>query len=138
MGSGFKFPVPLRNIPENIYLNLRFIYSAALTPDLSAKKAILRKKGIKDPINFLALHRDDVPWISMTTEGASIAVDVVPPNVTCAGPIYLSSGSAADQDPELAAWLKKAPTILLNLGTTLSVRKVPFKTTIKDAMANIL
>jgi hypothetical protein len=97
-----------------------------MTPDLSAKKTELKKHGLRDPINFLALHRPDVPWITMTTKGASIPVDYVPPNVFCAGPMYLSVATAAEQDAELADWLKNAPTVLLNLGSTVQVGLTAF------------
>lgn len=116
MSSGFAFPVPLRDILENIYLNIRLIYAAMLTSQLSAKRAALKAKGVKSPITVLGLHRADVPWISMQTEGASIPVDVVPENVTCAGPILVGTAPANQQDPEIAEWLKQAPTILVNLG----------------------
>ncbi|CAI6088225.1 unnamed protein product, partial [Clonostachys chloroleuca] len=117
LSSGFDFPVPWRNMLENIYLNFRFIYAVMLTPNLSAKKAELRTRGLKDPINFLKMHRPDVPWITMNTEGASIPVDVVPTNVTCAGPILLSVAPASEQDPELARWVGRGPTVLINLGS---------------------
>lgn len=106
---------------ENIYLNFRFIYAVMLTPNLSAKKAELRTRGLKDPINFLKMHRPDVPWITMNTEGASIPVDVVPTNVTCAGPILLSVAPASEQDPELARWVGRGPTVLINLGSGFAV-----------------
>jgi hypothetical protein len=38
--------------------------------------------------------------------------------VTC-GPIFRSSAPAVDQDPELAAWLTQAPTVLINLGSAV-------------------
>lgn len=121
LASGFKFPVPWRNIPENIYLNVRFIYAVLVAPALSAKKAILRSRGIEDPINILKMHRTDVPWIAMQTDGATIPVDVVPANVTAAGPMLLSQAPAEDQDPELAAWVARAPTVLINLGSLFTV-----------------
>lgn len=121
MTSGFAFPIPLREIPENIYLNIRFIYSLIMMPALSAKKVALRERGLADPLNFLSLHRSDVPWITMNTEGAAIPVDVIPANVTCAGPIVLSSAPAAEQDAEMAAWVKRAPTVLINLGSMMEV-----------------
>jgi hypothetical protein len=43
----------------------------------------------------------------------------VPSNVVACGPIFRSSAPAADQDPELAAWLALAPTVLINLGSTV-------------------
>lgn len=122
--SGFPFPIPLRNIIENVYLNVRFIYGATKTPALAAKKAALAEKGLKDPINFFGIHRSDAPWITQTTEGASIPMDFVPPNVTCAGPMVLSGAPASEQDPELAAWLKRAPTVLINLGSNVAVSRL--------------
>ncbi|KAJ4321829.1 hypothetical protein N0V84_005124 [Fusarium piperis] len=120
ISSGFDFPVPWRNLAENIYLNMRFIYSVVMTPGLSAKRKILREKGLKDPINFFSIYRQNAPWISMTTEGATIPVDYIPPNVTLAGPIVVSAAPAEEQDPKLVEWLKKAPTLLVNLGSTVS------------------
>ncbi|KAF4966991.1 hypothetical protein FSARC_5399 [Fusarium sarcochroum] len=117
--SGFAFPVPLRDIPENVYMNLRCIYSFMFTPDLSAKKAFLKEQGLDQPINLFGIHRPDAPWITQNTEGAMVSVEFVPPNVTCAGPILLSGAPAAQQDPELAAWLKRSPTVLISLGTAL-------------------
>ncbi|KAF5018437.1 hypothetical protein F66182_9582, partial [Fusarium sp. NRRL 66182] len=111
ISSGFEFPVPWRKMPENIILNFRFIYSVMKMPDLAAKKKFLREKGLRDPINFFGIYRDDVPWITVTAEGASIPVDYVPSNVTVTNPIVLSAAPAAEQDAALVDWLKKAPTV---------------------------
>ncbi|SPJ75977.1 uncharacterized protein FTOL_05708 [Fusarium torulosum] len=118
--SGFSFPIPLRNLPENIYMNARYIYSAMFTPDASTKKARLRDFGLQEPLNLFGMHRQEVPWITQNTEGAMILVDFVPPNVTCAGPILLSGAPATEQDPEIAAWMKRSPTVLINLGSNLA------------------
>ncbi|KAJ3537421.1 hypothetical protein NM208_g6321 [Fusarium decemcellulare] len=118
--SGFAFPVPLRNIPDNIYMNMRYIYSTMMTPDLSEKKSLLRERGLNEPLNLFGIHRPDTPWITQATPGAMIPVDFLPPNVTCAGPILLSAAPASQQDPELATWLKRAPTVLINLGSNLA------------------
>jgi hypothetical protein len=119
--SGFAFPVPWRDILENVYLNMWFIYGAMMTPALFAKQAALVEKGLKEPMNFFGIHRSDAPWITQTTEGATIPLDYLPPNVTCAGPIVLSGATAAQQDPELTAWLKKAKSVLVNLGSNVAV-----------------
>lgn len=121
MSSGFPFPVPWKKIPENIYLNVRFIYSVLRMPDVVAKRKALREKGLKDPINFFGMYRDDVPWVTVTAEGASIPVDYLPSNVTLTNPIVLSVAPAVEQDPELVDWLKKRPTALINLGSTVKV-----------------
>lgn len=118
--------MPLRRIPENIYLNIRMISSILYTPGISAKKAALREKGLKEPINFLGLHRPDVPWITMDTEGAAIPVDFIPTNVTRAGPILIDNAPVSEQDPELALWLKQAPTILFSPGSYFRVSHITF------------
>jgi hypothetical protein len=121
MSSGLPFPVPWNKIPENIYLNIRFIYSVLRMPDITSKRKALRDRGLKDPLNFFGMYRDDVPWITVTAEGASIPVDYIPSNVTTTNPIVLSVAPAVEQDPLLVDWLKKTPTVLLNLGSTVAV-----------------
>lgn len=120
MGSGFPFPIPWNLIPQNMFLNFRMISSLVSMPDVSAKRDFLRANGIPDPINFFGLHRPDVPWITQTTHVATVPVDVVPQNVSCAGPIVLSSAPAEEQDAELVEWIKQKPTILINLGSAFT------------------
>ncbi|WJG37122.1 uncharacterized protein FOBCDRAFT_147839 [Fusarium oxysporum Fo47] len=121
---GFLSPIPLVNIPENVYMNIRYIYSAMFTPDASKKKARLQEIGLGEPMNLFGMNRLGVPWITQNTQGAMIPVEVIPPNVTCAGPIILSGPPAHQQDPETATWLKNAPTVLINLGSNLAVADV--------------
>lgn len=97
------------------------LYAAPATSALNTKKALPREKGIKDPINFLKLHIEDVPWLTMHTDGAAVPLDAIPSNVTCTGPIFMLSAPAAEQDTEVAAWLKLAPTMLVNLGSSIRV-----------------
>ncbi|KAK8059087.1 hypothetical protein PG996_009017 [Apiospora saccharicola] len=123
VGADFGFPVPWRHVPENALSAFRLVWSVLNMPAIKAKQKFLQEHGgIKEPINFYKLHRPNVPWVTQTTEGASIPVDVVPPNVTCAGPIVLSAAPAAEQDPELAAWLAEGQgkTLLINLGSSIS------------------
>lgn len=116
LGSGIPYPIPWNRVAENLYLNFRFISTMLFMPDIKKKQAFLKSKGLRDPINFFKLHRPDVPWLTQTMPGASVPVDVVPQNVTCTGPMVLSLGPAEEQDPVLAAWLSRAPTVLVNLG----------------------
>ncbi|RYO89216.1 hypothetical protein DL764_008613 [Monosporascus ibericus] len=51
---------------------------------------------------------------------ASTPVDIIPPNVTCTGPISLSLLTAEEQSPGLARWLARSPTVLINLGNLFS------------------
>jgi 2-acylglycerol O-acyltransferase 1 len=45
----------------------------------------------------------------------------IPKNVIGCGPILLPVRSVKEQDPELDQWLKRGPTVLLNLGTLFAV-----------------
>lgn len=119
--SGFEFPIPWSKIPGNIYINAMFIYGIMSGSSIRTKQASLRKYGLKEPIDFLHLHRSDVPWITMHTEGASIPVDVVPDNVTSAGPIIIRVASAEQQDPAFVKWMERGPTVLINLGSSVHV-----------------
>ncbi len=101
-------------------LTLHFAYGLSYLPVLTAKRAFLAAKGLRDPINFFGLHRPDVPWLTQGVPEASLPVDVMPPNVTCIGPVLVSVAPAAEQDPDLAAWLAQKPTVLINLGSTVS------------------
>ncbi|KAK8092503.1 hypothetical protein PG999_014702 [Apiospora kogelbergensis] len=121
IGADFAFPVPWRHVPENALAAATFVGAVLRMSAIRAKQRFLRDHGIRDPINFYRLHRPHVPWLTQTTEGASIPVDVVPPNVTCTGPIVLSAAPAVEQDPELAAWLARGQgkTLLINLGSSI-------------------
>ncbi|KAF5983070.1 2-hydroxyacylsphingosine 1-beta-galactosyltransferase [Fusarium bulbicola] len=118
--SGFPFPVPRLKLLENIYMNIRYIYSATFTPDMSEKKARLQQIGLGEPMNLFGIYRPGIPWITQNTQGAMTPVEVLPPNVTCAGPIIMSGPAADQQDPETATWLRKAPTVLINLRSNLA------------------
>jgi hypothetical protein len=125
MGSGFPFPVPPSLILQNIYLNFRFISSLIRMPVLAAKRKFLESHGVPDPINFYGLHRSDIPWITQTTPAATIAVDFIPENVTCTGPITLSATSAQEEgggqdEVELLQWIRQKPTVLINLGSAFT------------------
>lgn len=117
LGSGFPYPVPWKLIPANMYINFKIIRGILYLPEISAKRKLLEKKGIKKPIDFMGLYRPDVPWITQTLPGAHLPVARIPANVTLTGPINLAGlekkYSAA---LELLDWTKK-PTVLICLGS---------------------
>ncbi|KAL0934398.1 udp-glucoronosyl and udp-glucosyl transferase family protein [Colletotrichum truncatum] len=120
LGSGYDFPVPWRDIPANIYQAARFAYNMFFSPKLAAKRKYLVENGVKDPIDFLAPRQPYMgSFILQETQGASLPVDYVPPNIVMAGPISISVATAEELDPELTAWLSRAPTVLVNLGSIL-------------------
>ncbi|POR38577.1 Uncharacterized protein TPAR_01200 [Tolypocladium paradoxum] len=53
----------------------------------------------------------------MAFREAGLPLDMIPPHVKPCGPIVLDVVPAEAQDGELAMWLKKASTMLVNLGS---------------------
>ncbi|RYP66536.1 hypothetical protein DL770_008778 [Monosporascus sp. CRB-9-2] len=137
MGSGIPYPVPWSRIPENIYLNLRYFYALFRMPHYRATQKFLESKGLTDRVSWFNLHNPDVPWFSQTLPGASTPLDVIPPNVTCTGPISLSLSTAEEQSPALARWLAHSPTVLINLGNVFSWTE-NHATAMAQAVADVL
>ncbi len=61
----------------------------------------------------------EAPWISMAFPEAGLPLDFIPSHVMPVGPIVLDVATADKQDEELASWLKRAPTVLVNLGSAV-------------------
>jgi hypothetical protein len=120
ISSGYRYPVPWYLIPANIYMNVRFIYSVLNTPILTEKKAWLKEHGIAKPLDVFTVYHKDYLWLSQSSPDCDFPLSVIPYNVIPCGPIFLSSAPAAKQDAELAAWLENAPTVLINLGSSVN------------------
>ena len=96
---------------------LRLAYNVLVTPKLTAKINFLKSNGIKNPSLAFFSDQKDTPWLSQGSLKADFPLTFLPSNVVQCGPIYLSSAPASEQDPEIANWLKRAPTIFINLGS---------------------
>ncbi|KAK8136970.1 hypothetical protein PG984_004910 [Apiospora sp. TS-2023a] len=122
VGSNLPFPVPWSVVPRNILHALVMRYMFSWTPKLRAIKAYLHEHAAGSIDLYNIKGPDNTPWITQTLPGASIPLDYIPPNVTCVGPLFLSSPPAAEQDPELAAWLHQdnTSTVLVNLGGSVT------------------
>ncbi|QSZ37360.1 hypothetical protein DSL72_009458 [Monilinia vaccinii-corymbosi] len=117
IGSGYTYPVPWYLIPSNIYMNLRLAYTVLVAPSIADKRSFLKKNGIAKPLDVFTVYHEDYPWITQSSEELDYPFDIIPKNVVQCGPIFLSTAPASEQDPELANWLKKSPTVLINLGS---------------------
>ncbi|KAI1330775.1 hypothetical protein F5Y16DRAFT_425096 [Xylariaceae sp. FL0255] len=115
MGTGFSFPVPWYQIPQNIYINLRVVIGLLFGHGVREAKAYLLSKGVEPTSAFD--FRDDVSNITQTLPEASLPVNFIPPNMTAVGALILDSAPATEQDPALVRWLSRDPTIVINLGS---------------------
>lgn len=85
---------------------------------MASLKAYLKENGISNPVDIFSVYRpDDLTWISQGSLEADFPLSIIPENVKAVGPIILATASAAEQDQELASWIKKAPTVMINLGS---------------------
>ncbi|KAJ8128323.1 hypothetical protein O1611_g5311 [Lasiodiplodia mahajangana] len=135
MGCDFSSPIPWRKIPHNIYYTFRLVLAVLTRPDTRGTQKYLREHGIKTSIRIV--RPDDRPWLAQNMPGASIALDVMPPNVTAMSPIIFEPEPAVEVDPELVAWLARAPTVLINLGS-LFVYSEHHATTMAQAIEELL
>ncbi|KLU82313.1 hypothetical protein MAPG_01386, partial [Magnaporthiopsis poae ATCC 64411] len=57
--SGFAFPVPWRNVPENVLMFFKSTYAILFPPGLGEKRRRLREEGgIRNPLDFTQQRRD--------------------------------------------------------------------------------
>jgi hypothetical protein len=137
LASGLPYPIPWRQIPANIYMNIQIIRGVLSVPEVSAKKRYLLEKGIKRPIDFMGLYRPDVPWITQTLPGVHIPLVSMPRNVTLTGPINLAGlEEKTSAGQELLDWIKK-PTVLISLGSGFRYSEENARSML-DAVQNVL
>ncbi|KAI0199394.1 hypothetical protein F4808DRAFT_471677 [Astrocystis sublimbata] len=117
MGSGIPFPVPWSRLVENIYINMLYYWAMLRMVSFSETQKELASQGLTDPVSWYNIRADDVPYFSQALPGASIPLDVYPPNVTLTGPIILSTSRAEEESPALTEWLARGPTVLVSLGS---------------------
>ena len=111
---------------------VRTAYAVIFAPEIESKRQALRARGVDNPVDVTGKYRPDVPWISMQFKEASLPLAYIPPNITECGPIVVSVADAEEQDPDLTAWLTRAPTLLVNLGSMVRYNAVTAGTMAKS------
>ena len=112
LSSGFPFPLPWYYIPGNVYLIVRLLVTVIFNPRVRDIASHRKSHGIPKKQAFLK----HVPYLCPALPEIEFPY-VIPSNVTCCGPILLAVKSVSESDMELANWLRKRPTLLLNLGS---------------------
>ncbi|KFA72664.1 hypothetical protein S40288_03412 [Stachybotrys chartarum IBT 40288] len=119
LGSDLPFPIPWSKIITAIWERLRFVLWVVSNPRLLEVRAYLRDKGVQNPLDFVSGPNEEQPWLLMSFPEANAPLTRIPPGAVICGPMVLDLAPAEQQDPELAAWLKRAPTVLVNLGSAV-------------------
>jgi hypothetical protein len=124
MGSGFEFPVPWRSIPANIFYCFTQIYHALTARNVRDVGAHVRRELGADVITFETLMFKPLPGQKILVANRpeiEFPLAVIPQHLTACGPVIRPVPSVAEVDPELAAWLKRGPTVFIGLGTHRSM-----------------
>lgn len=94
-----------------------FIASILMSSAIKNRRSWLQQQGIPRAVNLYEMYRQDVPWIAMSYPEAGFPLEYIPDNFHVVGPLVLDVAPAETQSADLAGWIKKAPTILVNLGS---------------------
>ncbi|KAL0570196.1 hypothetical protein V5O48_011770 [Marasmius crinis-equi] len=113
--SAYPYPLPWYLIPFNIFINLWIGYTVATTLRFKALDAY-RKEYANIPFGFYEFKIPDAPYLCPQFPETDFPF-YVPEHVTSCGPLILPFRPVEEEDPELAGWLDKGPTILVNLGS---------------------
>ncbi|KAJ3557699.1 hypothetical protein NM688_g1330 [Phlebia brevispora] len=114
--SGLPFPVPVRLIPYNIALNISLVRILFTHPKVRALESRRVKAGIRGRI--FDRHFEDLPFFICSSVMDMEFPHIPPPNVVFPGPILVPIPPlAADAYPDLAAFLDRKRTIVINLGS---------------------
>jgi len=116
MGTGYPYPVPLRNIIQNIFVNLYVVWTIVSQQGRAALHQGLLDRGIAEPVTFFDVYKHGAPVLVSQLMEAEYPMPV-PSHVTPVGPVYKSSASVSVVGPSLAQWLARKPSILINLGS---------------------
>lgn len=126
--SALPYPLPLTAVPRNVALNLVAGYMLLTDRRLAATAAHLQAAtgltGLRLlTANDLGVLRAPPPGLRVLAANAA-ALDyhfaVLPRHVVPVGPVVRAAPPVAQVDAPLAAWLARAPTVYVSLGTHLA------------------
>ncbi|KAH7302842.1 hypothetical protein B0I35DRAFT_455445 [Stachybotrys elegans] len=116
LASGFPFPMPWKHVPSNIWLVLRQIWHLVWSARIARTRRFMTDQGVANSLQ-VGFIVPGVRTLLATLPEANLPVDWIPEDTKFFGPVVVDAGPAAKQDPEVARWLSRAPTILINLGS---------------------
>ena len=100
----------------NIYINIRLILSLLTSPRIKQIESCRKQHSIKGLLPCLSPYQPQAQYICPALPEIDFPF-FIPQNITTAGPILLPARPVYETDPELATWLQRGPTVLVNLGT---------------------
>ncbi|KAF6830911.1 udp-glucoronosyl and udp-glucosyl transferase family protein [Colletotrichum plurivorum] len=123
ISSAIPYPIPWHLRPLNVIFNLVFAFGIMTNKGKGRLQDHLHKE--LGPVKLMELS--DLGILTPPPEGVRVLVanspdidfhfDSIPEYTTACGPIIRAAAPIATVDPEMAAWLRRGPTIYINLGT---------------------
>ncbi|KAI4526766.1 glycosyltransferase family 1 protein [Schizophyllum commune Loenen D] len=117
-GTGLPYPLPLTSIPLNLLHIASMVYHGVRSTQLRGVNAARTRRGIPGAYQGLECLRVE-PGRGYITPGVR-AVDLPfdkPDNLYLCGPISNDTKTLDESDPELVAWLDRASTVMMIMGT---------------------
>ncbi|WYZ36522.1 hypothetical protein EsH8_II_000028 [Colletotrichum jinshuiense] len=122
--SSLPYPVPFHMIPANIFYNLVVAYALLTDKRYERLSACLEKHigpNIKImtfmELGFMKAPPDDLQVLVANSPDIDLPFETLPSYITPCGPITRAAPNIETEDPELASWLGRGPTVYINLGT---------------------
>ncbi|RDH25227.1 hypothetical protein M747DRAFT_320475 [Aspergillus niger ATCC 13496] len=118
--SGFKMPMSLWDKLRNIFLGFRFKHELEKCASLKGVNDAREARGIEGPVPFLSHEAKKSSRIILPSWPETDFPLVVPEHMTLCGPILRRYRPMVKEDPELAHWLSKRPTVLVLMDSRFS------------------
>ncbi|OJJ51180.1 hypothetical protein ASPZODRAFT_55950 [Penicilliopsis zonata CBS 506.65] len=116
-GSGYPFPLPWSLLFQNMYLAIQVVKAYRNSPIMKDLNSYRNDRGLPGPVPiFSGLRNPRIHFVLACTPEIDYPCHITERYIGC-GPILRPFRSIAVESPDLAAWLAKAPTVLINLGS---------------------
>ncbi|KAK4120291.1 glycosyltransferase family 1 protein [Parathielavia appendiculata] len=119
-GSALPYPVPWSLLPLNIYYGLCAVWYHLTERDYHIAAAAIKRETGVSLVTFDKVVMDRRRPERRILVASRPEIDfplVVPPHIIPCGPIIRPVPAVSEIDPDLDAWLRGGPTVLVNLGS---------------------
>ncbi|KAH7027263.1 uncharacterized protein B0I36DRAFT_326774 [Microdochium trichocladiopsis] len=132
IASGIPYPM---KTPKQLLINLIYTYkmircAIAKASQDAQKLSVLQAAGLQSIVDVTAMYDPAAPFITQTLPGAHVDLLVVPDNFVMVGPVNLAGveelllvNDGAATLPPLLEWVRRGPTMLINMGSMYEFRE---------------
>lgn len=117
--SGYPYPLPLRLVLPNSILALRMVTTLKSNPQLKEVEKHRKANCLSGPIPGMTIKPNDknILAVLLPSKPEYEYPCFMPPKFNLCGPIIRPCAPLADEDPDLARWVARHPTVFVNLGS---------------------